>query len=87
MAEIVYLLCSILSLICSFLLFRGYRKGRSRLLLWSGWCFGILAVSNCFLFVDMTIFPTVDLNGPLIRSFLGALSGTLLLFGLIWEVK
>lgn len=87
MAEIVFLLCSILSLACAGLLLRGYRANRTQLLLWSSLSFGVLALNSIFLFVDMMIFPNIDLGGPFWRNLLGAVSGSLLLFGLIWEIQ
>ncbi len=87
MAEIVYILCSALSLLCASMLFRGYRRSGARLLLWSAWCFGVFALNNLYLSIDMIIFPDVDISGPFFRNMLGATSGSLLLFGLIWEVK
>ena len=87
MAEAVYILCSILSFFCTAMLLRGYIKSHSRLLLWSAWCFGVFMVNNIFLSVDMIIFPELDMSGPFWRNLLGATSGSLLLFGLIWEIK
>ncbi len=86
MAEIIYMLCAIMSVVCAFLLYRSYRSTKARLLLWSGICFGLLAANCIFLFVDMVIFPEVYLHGPLLRQGLGAASGLVLLFGLIWEL-
>jgi hypothetical protein len=86
MAEVVYVLCAFLSVACAGMLMRGFFRSRSQLLLWSSLCFVGLAINNVFLFVDMTLVPDVDLNGPLIRNALTAVSGSLLLFGLIWEL-
>ena len=87
MAESVYLLCAALSLVVAALLFRGFARGRSRLLLWSALAFGIFAINNVYLSIDMVALPEVDLGGPLWRNVLSALSGSLLLFGLIWELR
>jgi len=86
MTEIVYILCAVMSLVCAFMLYRGYRHNRTKLLLWSSLCFGFFALNNVFLFVDMALLPNVDLHGPFWRSLLSAISGVLLLFGLIWEL-
>jgi len=87
MAEAVYILSSILSVACAFMLLRGYRKTPSHLLLWSSACFGLLAVNNVILFVDVLIFPNMDFGGLVMRNMAGAAAGSLLLFGLIWELS
>ncbi|MGE0763369.1 MAG: DUF5985 family protein [Bdellovibrionales bacterium] len=86
MAEFVYALCTFMSLACTFLLFRSHQQNRGSLLLWSSLCFGLLALNNTFLFFDLVIFPELDIGGPLWRGLSGALAGSVLLFGLIWEV-
>lgn len=86
MAEIVYALCALLSMACFVLLFRAYRKGRTRLLLWTSLCFLLLALNNSILFVDNIILPDVDFGGAFLRNLTGAIAGALLLFGLLWEV-
>lgn len=85
-AKLVYLLCAVASVGCATMLIRGYRRDRTRLLLWSSLCFAGLALNNVLLFVDLVMFPEINVNGALIRSVLGAGSGVLLLYGLIWEL-
>jgi hypothetical protein len=85
-AEIVYILCAIFSLICAGLLFRSYKTTSSHLLFWSALCFGFLALNNIILFVDLVMLPNVEFNGSLYRNICGATAGSLLLFGLIWEL-
>jgi hypothetical protein len=84
LAHVVYLLCLATSLVCMVLLFRGYARSRSKLLLWSALCFVLLSLNNLFLFLDVVIFP-VELNLMPFRiaTQLGAVS--VLLFGFIWE--
>ncbi len=85
MATAVYILCALTSLACAVLLLRGYWHNRVRLLFWSGLCFVGLAINNILLFVDVEIFPDIDLF--MIRS-LPALAGLgLLVYGLIWDSK
>lgn len=84
--QIVYLLCALTSTVCAWMLFRGYRDSHSRLLLWSSLCFGFLALNNITLVMDLVIFPEIDFSAPLLRNLMGASAGSLLLFGLIWEV-
>lgn len=86
MLEAIFTLCAVMSALSAAALFRGYRHTRNRLLLWSAMCFVVLAVSNGFLFVDLVVFPQVDLHGPSWRSFLRAIAGSTLLYGLIMEV-
>jgi hypothetical protein len=83
MGPAVYLLGAFTSLLCAFLLLRAYSRGRKRLLLWSGLCFAGLALSNSLIFVDLILFPQIDLY----RWRLGAaaVAMLLLLYGLIWD--
>lgn len=62
MAKIVYVLCGLTSILCAGLLFRRYCSSRSPLLLWSTWGFVCLTVTNILLFLDLVIFPKVDLS-------------------------
>lgn len=79
----VFILCAATCLLCSVLLFRGYRRTRVRLLFWSALCFVGLMVDNIFLYADLHIFPEVKME--IWRKFPGLLATMLLLFGLIWE--
>lgn len=80
----VYILNSCIYGLCGVLLLRGYVRGRQRLLLWSGLCFSLLAVSNILVFVDLIVFPTqIDLYPE--RLLIACLAMALLLYGLIWE--
>lgn len=83
MAALVYILGAVVTLACSFLLFRAYGRVKRRLLLWSAICFFGLAVSNCLVFVDLVIFPDVDLYRWRLLS--AAVAMLILLYGLIWE--
>ena len=85
MAQAAYLLGALTSLLCAILLLRGYFRGRSRLLLWSGLCFAGFAVSNFGIFIDLVIFPQIDLFPA--RLGVTAISLCLLLYGLIWESR
>ena len=80
---IVYIIGVLTSAACAALLMRGYVRGRKKLLLWSGLCFTILSISNLLIFVDLVLFPDIDLY----RYRLGSASVAmlLLLYGLIWE--
>jgi hypothetical protein len=62
MAELVYVLCALTSVLCAGLLLRSYLANRTRLLLWSTLCFVGLALNNIFLFVDLVLVPDFDLR-------------------------
>jgi hypothetical protein len=64
---------------------RGYRRRRVPLLLWCGLCFLALTVENLILFIDLVLIPEKDLAAFHIAAAL--IGVTLLLYGLIWEVK
>jgi len=83
MAAAVYVLGTLVALACSILLMRGFLHGRKKLLLWSSLCFLGLAVSNFLIFVDLVIFPDVDLY--FWRLATAAVAMMFLLYGLIWE--
>jgi hypothetical protein len=82
-AETVYVLGTLTSLVCAVLLLRGYARTRKKLLLWSGLCFLGLTLSNGLLFIDMVLIPSVDLY--VLRLATAAAAMTLLLYGLVWE--
>jgi hypothetical protein len=84
MAEVVYLSAAVLSALCGALLFRGYRRSRVRLLLWSAVCFIGLAANNALLFVDLVVVPElVDLS--LVRLLTALVGMGLLVYSLVWE--
>ena len=62
MAEAVYLLCMLASVICAGFLLRGYRRFRTRLLLYCCLCFVGLALNNLFLFIDVVVIPKMNLT-------------------------
>lgn len=85
MAEVVYALCGLMSLACAVLLWRGYRRTRARLLLWSSLCFIGLTGNNLLLFVDKVVFPDINMSDP--RGYLALSSVLLLLYGMIWDAE
>jgi hypothetical protein len=86
MREAIYVLCAVTSLACAVLLFRGYLRSRTRLLLWSGLCFVGLLINNVMLFIDKVVYPNVDVWVP--QRSLVALAGLLmLLYGLVWDTE
>ncbi|MBC8072558.1 MAG: hypothetical protein IAG13_29825 [Deltaproteobacteria bacterium] len=85
MAEAVYSLCALTSIVCAVLLLRGYRAARTPLLFWSSLCFAGLAFNNVLLLVDLVLIPGIDLR--LLRSGSALVSFSLLLYGLVAEAK
>jgi Family of unknown function (DUF5985) len=85
LAETTYLLCAATALLCVVLLLRGFARTGARLLLWSGICFIALAVENGLLFLDLAVFPDVDLR--LWRNGAALIGLLCLLFGLIWDER
>jgi hypothetical protein len=84
MATLIYFLCTLTSLACAVLLFRGYRRSRYRLLFWSGLCFAGATVNNLLVVLDRVMFP-VQVDLLIFRLTSALLALLLLLFGLIWE--
>ena len=84
MSALIYALCALTSMLCTWLLLRGYRRNGYRLLFWSGLCFAGMTLNNVLLIIDRVIFPTsVDL---IVWRLVTALVALLpLLYGLIWE--
>ncbi len=80
---IIYLLCVATSALCAYLLARAYRRGRTKLLIWSSICFGLLALNNLVLAVDILLLP--DLDFGLFRVMTALLAVSVLLYGFIWE--
>ena len=80
---IEYLLCTGTALLSCVLLLRAYGRTGTRLLFWSGLCFGLLALSNTMVLVDKVFLPQID--APEVRIGTALLGVALLLFGLIFE--
>jgi hypothetical protein len=82
MAELVYSLCTITSLICTLLLFRAFQRTQIRFIFWSCICFAGFTLNNGLLFVDLVLFPTqINLSIPrTLPAFFGLIA---LVFGLI----
>jgi hypothetical protein len=85
MAEAVYILCALTSAACAVLLMRAWGRNRLKLLLYSGLCFGWLALNNLLLFVDLVLVPDVDLS--LLRTLTSLAGASTLLYGLVWDVS
>lgn len=86
MAEAIYILCALTSILCAVLLLRGYRATRTRLLFWASLCFGFLAINNVILYFDLVILPPqIDLFWY--RNAAALIGMLVLVFGLTWESR
>jgi hypothetical protein len=83
MAAIVYILGTLVTLLCCVLLLRAYAKARTPLLLWSGLCFALLTVANGLLFVDLVVLQH-EVTLYVWRLGAAALGMLLLVYGLIF---
>lgn len=83
MVGLIYLLCALTALLCSWMLLKAYRSSGYKLLLWGGLCFVGLTLNNTLLIVDKFILPYVDLSGW--RLILAFISVLIFLYGLIWD--
>jgi hypothetical protein len=80
----LYVLAILSSSTCATLLTRAYVQRRVRLLMWSAICFVGLTINNVALFVDLVLFPEVDLR--LLRLVPALLGMSCLLYGFILDV-
>ena len=85
MAGLIYGLCALTALICSWLLLHAWFRSRYKLLLWSGLCFVGLTINNLLLVADKLFFPDMDMTAWRLGTGLGSL--TILLYGLINDAE
>ena len=83
--SVIYLLCLATSGGCAVLLVRSYYRNKTRLLLWTALCFVGLAFNNLALFLDLVIFPSVDLISVRTACSLAAIG--ILLYAFVWEAE
>ena len=82
---VVYVLCTVASIVCAALLFSSWRASRASLLLWTMVCFVGLALNNVLLLIDEVIAPDVEL--ATLRA-VPALAGVMaLVYGLVRETR
>ena len=79
----LYALSALTCLGCTVLLAREYLRRRLRLLLWAAVCFVGLTINNVFLFLDLVVFPEVDLR--LVRLGTALIGMLCLLYVFIWD--
>lgn len=80
-AKVIYVLCALTSLFCFAMLFRGYLRHRTGILLSSSVAFLAFAAANVLLVVDLLLLPDVDLL--ILRNAVTLLGVVLLVWGLI----
>ncbi|MCW1921800.1 DUF5985 family protein [Luteolibacter arcticus] len=80
---VIYILCFLTCAGCAALLWRGFRRTRFRLLLWSSVCFLILGIANLLLFADLVLYPGTSLL--IIRNAVTLVAILVLLVGLVFE--
>ena len=85
MAAIIYGLCALASLLCTWLLLRAYREQRIALLLWCGLFFGVQTLINALLIVDKLMLPNTDLS--IYRYGIAFIAVCILLYGLIMRTE
>lgn len=83
MVWLIYTLCALTALICTWLLLRAYRRTSYRLLLWGGVCFAGLTLNSVLLIVDKFVVPYTDLST--FRLVVALASSIVFLYGLIWD--
>jgi len=81
---IVYILCTLASMITALMLLKYYSRTRVRFLFWSGLCFVGLALGNLLLFIDMNLWPYNDLST--LRIVPAVIGYGVLIYGIIWDV-
>ena len=84
-AEIIYLACAALYLLCTVLLLKRWTQTKLSLLFWSGICFLTLTAANVLLFIDRIIVPKTDL--AIYRNGATLLAIIFMLWGLIMGRK
>ncbi|AXK73234.1 hypothetical protein DWG18_13725 [Lysobacter sp. TY2-98] len=85
MSIAIYVLCALAALGCAVLLGLGARRVRSRMLVWSAICFGLLTLANIVLVLDFVVFPGPDVRLWPVRQGLSVLAIGALIYGLIME--
>jgi hypothetical protein len=84
MAEAIYLLCALTSIICALLLLRGFRRTGVRFLFWSSICFVGLAANNVLVLIDL-VFLVREVDLAMERGVAAFLGMAALVFGLVSE--
>ena len=80
---LVYATCFLTSAGCAWLLLSSYRRHRQGLLLWSAFCFCLLAFNSLLVFIDIILLPNVSLLS--LRLATNLLAVSVLLYGFVWE--
>jgi hypothetical protein len=81
----IYVLCLLTATGCFLLLVRGFFRSRTRLLLWTGVCFGFLALHSLAVVVELVFLPGANLQ--LLRHGASLLAASTLAFSVVWEAE
>ena len=84
MAGILYGLCTLTALLCTWLLLRAYFRSRYKLLLWGGLCFAGLTLNNALVGIDKLVLGS-EISLFTVRLIVALISILILLYGLIWD--
>ena len=82
-AEAIYLLGAATSVLAAFLLLRQYWRRPTSLLFWSSIAFLCLATNSILVYLDLSVFPNIDLSLP--RGVAAAVAMIALVYGLVRE--
>ncbi len=82
---VIYSLCILTCWACAFLLWRGFWRNRSTLLLWSAVCFLFLGIANLLLFADLIIYPGANLLA--LRNAVTLAGLVIFIAGLVFEAN
>jgi hypothetical protein len=83
MAAYVYALCALLSMGCTWMLLKQYRRSRVAIVLWTLIGFFGVSLNNILLFIDLMIGPAYDLT--MIRLFVSFFGLGISVSGLLWD--
>jgi len=83
MSAVIYVLCTLTSLACAWLLLSRYKDNGHRLLFWSGLCFSWMTLNNLILLFDKLLLPDTDLQ--ILRQVSALVAVSMLVYGLIYE--
>ena len=82
---VVYVLCTVASIVCAVLLYSAWRGSRASLLLWTMICFVGLALNNVLLLIDEVVAPGVELTTwRAVPALVGVVA---LVYGLVTETR
>lgn len=82
---LVYVMCLLTCIVCTFLMARAYQRSRMRLLFWCALCFFFLSIQNALVVIDVIPSPETDLL--MYRQIASFAAVAVLIHGFLWEIK